>query len=120
MIYAGQGVLYAEATDELVELAELLQVPVVTTLEGKSAFPEDHPLALGAGGTSLTGHGRPLVREADVVLARRRRAEPPRHVPGDPARARRSSRPPTTTATSTRGTPTDLPILGDAKLVLRS
>ena len=47
LIHAGQGVLYAEATPELIELADLLQIPVMTTLEGKSAFPEDH-LAWGA------------------------------------------------------------------------
>src|SRR5438132_12391347 len=46
IIYAGQGVMYAEACTELLELAELLNIPVMTTLEGKSAFPEDHPLAL--------------------------------------------------------------------------
>src|SRR5262249_20958310 len=40
VIHAGQGVLYAEATQELRELAELLQAPVMTTLEGKSAFDE--------------------------------------------------------------------------------
>ena len=45
VINAGQGVLYAEATDDLVEFAELTNVPVMTTLAGKSAFPEDHPLA---------------------------------------------------------------------------
>src|SRR6267142_6345970 len=50
VINAGQGVLYAEASTELLELADLLQIPVMTTLEGKSAFPEDHPLALGTGG----------------------------------------------------------------------
>ncbi|MDP6512158.1 MAG: thiamine pyrophosphate-binding protein, partial [SAR202 cluster bacterium] len=38
VIYAGQGVLYAEATDELVQLAEALQIPVTTTMAGKSAF----------------------------------------------------------------------------------
>src|SRR3984957_10841897 len=50
VILAGQGVLYAEASDELVKLAELLQSPVMTTVDGKSAFPEDHALALGSGG----------------------------------------------------------------------
>ena len=48
IIVAGQGVLYAEATDELREFAELTQIPVLTTMEGKSAFPDDHPLALGS------------------------------------------------------------------------
>jgi acetolactate synthase-1/2/3 large subunit len=58
MILAGQGVLYAEASDELTELAELLQAPVMTTVDGKSAFPEDHPLALGSGGNTFSGPGR--------------------------------------------------------------
>lgn len=67
IIHAGQGVLYAEATDELVQLAEFLQAPVMTTLPGKSAFPEHHPLAVGASGPSTTlGVHRYLMR-ADVV-----------------------------------------------------
>jgi len=45
VIHAGQGVLYALAWDDLRELAELLEAPVITTLEAKGAFPEDHPLA---------------------------------------------------------------------------
>ena len=68
VIHAGQGVLYAEASEELLELAELLQAPVVATLEGKSAFPEDHPLALGTGGPSVSGPTLHYLREADVVL----------------------------------------------------
>jgi acetolactate synthase-1/2/3 large subunit len=68
VIHAGQGVLYAEASEELRELAELLQAPVMATLEGKSAFPEDHPLALDTGGPSVTGHTLHYLREADVVL----------------------------------------------------
>ena len=58
MILAGQGVLYAEASDELTELADLLQAPVMTTVDGKSAFPEDHPLSLGSGGNTFSGPGR--------------------------------------------------------------
>jgi thiamine pyrophosphate-dependent acetolactate synthase large subunit-like protein len=48
VIWAGQGVLYAGATDLLMELAELTQIPVITTMQAKSAFPDDHPLALGS------------------------------------------------------------------------
>jgi acetolactate synthase-1/2/3 large subunit len=70
LILAGQGVLYAEATDELVKLAELLQSPVMTTVDGKSAFPEDHALALGSGGNGFTGHGAHLLyTRADLILA---------------------------------------------------
>ncbi len=69
VIIAGQGVLYAEASDELVALAELLQSPVMTTVDGKSAFPEDHPLALGSGGNGFTGHGAHfLYAKADLLL----------------------------------------------------
>jgi acetolactate synthase I/II/III large subunit len=68
VIHAGQGVLYAEASEDLLELAELLEAPVMTTMEGKSAFPEDHPLALGTGGPAVTGHTLHYLREADVVF----------------------------------------------------
>ena len=68
VIHAGQGVLYANATDELVELAELLQVPVMTTLLGKSAFPEVHPLALGSGTGVMSGTVRHFVSRADVMF----------------------------------------------------
>jgi acetolactate synthase I/II/III large subunit len=69
VICAGQGVLYAEASAELVELAELLQAPVMTTLEGKSAFPEDHPLSLGTGGGGvMAGPVYHVLRQADVVF----------------------------------------------------
>ena len=69
MIWAGQGVLYAEASAELTELAELLGIPVMTTLMGKSAFDERHPLALGTGGFSLTALAYDEIRRADVILA---------------------------------------------------
>src|SRR5262249_43119067 len=47
VIVAGQGVLLAQAWKELQALAERVQAPVLTTPNGKSAFPENHPLALG-------------------------------------------------------------------------
>jgi acetolactate synthase-1/2/3 large subunit len=69
VILAGQGVLYAEASAELVQLAELLQAPVMTTVDGKSAFPEDHALALGSGGNTFTGPGRMfLYTKADLIF----------------------------------------------------
>jgi acetolactate synthase-1/2/3 large subunit len=69
VIHAGQGVLYAEACSELRQLAELLQIPVMTTLEGKSAFPEDHPLALGTGGGGvMSGPSHHFLSQADLVL----------------------------------------------------
>ena len=68
VIHAGQGVLYARAWDELLELAELLEAPVMVTLEGKSAFPEDHPLSLGTGGVVMSGPLLQYLREADVVF----------------------------------------------------
>jgi acetolactate synthase-1/2/3 large subunit len=47
MIYAGQGVFFGDACAELKQFAEMTGTPVLTTLMGKSCFPEDHPLSLG-------------------------------------------------------------------------
>lgn len=68
VIYAGQGVHYAEAWDQLRDLAELLAAPVTTSLEGKSAFPEDHPLALGSGGLAVPRAVRHFLDDADVIF----------------------------------------------------
>ena len=118
IIHAGQGVLYANATEELIELAELLQIPVMTTLAGKSAFPEKHPLALGSGssvmngcvyhflgqadvvfgiGTSFTKHGMTTTIPSDKVFI---------HATNDPIDIDKDYY-------------TDYPVIGDAKLVLQ-
>jgi acetolactate synthase-1/2/3 large subunit len=68
MIYAGQGIHYAQAWEPLRELAELLAVPVATSLDGKSAFPEDHPLSLGAGSKSEPGPLHHYLQETDLIF----------------------------------------------------
>ena len=68
VIYAGQGVHYARAWDALRELAELLEAPVTTSLQGKSAFSEDHPLSLGSGGRSMPQAVHHFVEQADVIF----------------------------------------------------
>lgn len=68
VIYAGQGVHYAKAWDELKEIAELLASPVCTSLEGKSAFPEDHPLALGSGGLAMPLPVHHFLNNADLIF----------------------------------------------------
>ena len=68
VINAGQGALYADASDELVELSELVSVPVMTTLAGKSAFPEDHRFALGTGARTRTLMVSHFLKRADFVL----------------------------------------------------
>lgn len=68
VIYAGQGVHWAEAYAELRALAELLAAPVCTSLEGKSAFDETHPLALGSGGAAIPKPVRHFLDAADVIF----------------------------------------------------
>jgi acetolactate synthase I/II/III large subunit len=69
LLLAGQGVLYAEASEALAALAELIPAPVATTNPGKSAIPESHPLALGASTRSRPKMFTEFMGKADVVLA---------------------------------------------------
>ncbi|MCS6892339.1 MAG: thiamine pyrophosphate-requiring protein [Rhodovarius sp.] len=68
LIYAGTGVHWARAWPQLRALAELLAAPVTTSLGGKSAFPEDHPLSLGSGGLAIPAPVRHFLDRADVIL----------------------------------------------------
>ena len=68
VILAGQGVLYAGATAELLSLAELTGTPVATTLNGKSAFPENHALSLGTAGRTRGPGVNHFFAQADLVL----------------------------------------------------
>ncbi len=68
IIYAGHGVHWAEAYDELKELAELLAIPVCTSLQGKSSFDETHPLSLGSGGRAYPKQVRYFLDHCDVLF----------------------------------------------------
>lgn len=118
LILAGHGVLYAEAATELKALAEALGAAVMTTTDGKSAFPEDHPLSAGSGGIVFTRAGLNMLAKADVVLAvacslTNHRITTPQlpksakviHATNDARDLNKSGY-------------ADIPIIGDAKLVL--
>ena len=69
LLWAGAGVLAAEATNELKDFAELTAIPVFTTMPGKSGFDERHPLALGAGAGTTTGPAHYWLQHCDVLIA---------------------------------------------------
>ena len=69
VILAGHGTLIAKAADSVRRLAERLQAPVTTTLLGKGAFPETHPLALGMLGMHGTAYANKAMVECDLVMS---------------------------------------------------
>ncbi|MDE2940584.1 MAG: thiamine pyrophosphate-binding protein [Chloroflexota bacterium] len=121
----GGGVLAAEAWNEARELAEMLSMPVATTLVGKGTFPENHPLSLGGGvyprSKYASGQALHINRKADAVLAVGNSFRLPNgtdgrpipegvnliHVNADPADLNKIY-------------PADVPILADARLALQS
>ena len=118
VIHAGQGVMYAEATDELLELAELLQAPVTTTLLGKSGFPEVHPLSLGSASGTTTGPVYQFMGRADVVFGigcSFTKHGMSMNIPPGKTMIQATNDP----RDINKDYDIDLPIIGDAKLVLR-
>lgn len=69
VLLAGTGVDWAQAQNEVKDLAELLSLPVASSYTAKGVFPEDHPLALGCLGNGGRMYARPFFQEADLVLA---------------------------------------------------
>ena len=69
VIYAGGGILRARAAEALLELAELIDVPVVTTLTARGAFPDDHELALGMPGMHGNYTAVTSMQQADLLIA---------------------------------------------------
>ncbi len=68
VIYAGTGIHWAEAWPQLRRFAELLAAPVTTSIGGKSAFPENHPLALGSGGNAIPKPVHHFIAESDLII----------------------------------------------------
>ena len=118
LVLAGQGVLYGEASAELTELAEFLQVAVGTTMAGKSAFPETHPLSVGSLSEVMNGAAYDYMQGCDVLFGVGTSFTIQGMVTPIPAGK---------TIIHTTNEPTDLhkdydadhPLLGDARLVLR-
>jgi acetolactate synthase-1/2/3 large subunit len=119
LIWAGGGVIRADASRELTELAEALEAPAATTAQGKGALPEDHPLALGVG---YSGHGAPTWAAplADVILAVGTRLT-------GQMRGLTALRPPqrlihldTDATVIGKNYPAEVSVVGDAKLALRA
>ncbi|HWG03632.1 MAG TPA: thiamine pyrophosphate-binding protein [Beijerinckiaceae bacterium] len=121
-VYTGAGILMSEATDELVKLAEMMTLPVATTINGKSGFPENHRLSVGIGGFARASYSSlpatKLAESADVILTigcgfkkhttRVRPARSTKHIQVD-----------VDVAELNRDGLADVAICGDAKIVLR-
>ncbi|MFI5044235.1 MAG: acetolactate synthase large subunit [Acidimicrobiales bacterium] len=119
VIYAGGGILKARAAEALRELAELCDIPVVTTLMARGAFPDDHPLCLGMPGMHGNYTAVTSMQQSDLLIALGSRFDdrvtgkldgfaPDAkiiHVDVDPAELGKVRRP-------------DVPIVGDCRLVI--
>ncbi len=69
VLYVGGGAVNAEAQEELIQLAEMMRIPVTTTTQGKGAFPENHPLSLRMLGMHGTYYANMAVYNADLLIA---------------------------------------------------
>lgn len=119
ILYVGGGVLKARAAEALRELAELMNIPVVTTLMARGAFPDNHPLCLGMPGMHGTATAVTAMQRADLLIALGSRFDdrvtgkvsgfaPDAkiiHVDIDPAEQGKVRKP-------------DVPIVGDCRLVI--
>jgi len=121
VLYVGGGVIRSGATAELLAFAEAANVPVVTTLMARGAFPDQHPLALGMPGMHGTYTATTAIQNSDVLVALGARFDDrvtgdvasfaPRarviHVDVDPAEIGKVRNP-------------EIPIVGDARLVIQA
>ncbi|MFA5308627.1 MAG: biosynthetic-type acetolactate synthase large subunit [Dehalococcoidales bacterium] len=121
LIIAGRGVIISGASDELKQMAETSQIPVITTLLGIGCFPEHHILSYGMPGMHGMGYANKALDETDLLIAIGMRFDDrvtgkisgfaPRakiiHIDMDPAEIGKN-------------VSVDVPIVGDVKAVLRA
>lgn len=69
VLYAGGGIIKANASGELLRFAELTGAPVTTTLMGRGGFPDSHPLAMGMPGMHGTYTAITAIQKSDVLIA---------------------------------------------------
>ena len=69
LLYVGAGAVIAQASRQVIGLAEKIQAPVTTTLLGKGAFPETHPLSVGMLGMHGTAYANKTVVDCDLIMA---------------------------------------------------
>lgn len=69
VIYIGGGIISSNASKELLELAEIINAPVTTTLMAKGAFPDTHPLCVGMPGMHGTKYANFAIQESDLLIA---------------------------------------------------
>ncbi len=120
VILAGHGIIFSGAYDELRELAEKAQIPVITTLLGISSFPDDHVLCVGMPGMHGMAYASKAIEDADLLIALGMRFDD--RITGKPsAFAIRSRKIHIDIDPSEIGKniPVDVPIVGDLKRVLR-
>ncbi len=121
VILAGHGVIISRAYDELRELAEKAQIPVITTLLGISSFPENHVLSVGMPGMHGMAYASLAIEEADLLIALGMRFDD--RITGDTSLFARGSRKIHVDVDPTeigKNVAVDVPIVGDVKLVLEA
>ena len=117
LIYAGEGVIYAGASAELRSLAELANVPVVTTLKAKGAIPEDHPLFVGVRGDQVDHY----LNKSDLVLAVGSSLSPGRFSHGIPNAVNKTIiHAPVDELHVNKAYPTAVSLIGDARFTLQA
>lgn len=120
VIVAGQGVLYAGATDQLVEFVELTQIPVMSTLNGKGCFPENHPLSLGCAALSRPDSVVHFLNKADLIVGIGTSFTRSEYITPFPTKGRTYVQLTNWEGDIAKDYPIDFSIIGDAKPTLES